>query len=56
MTPQELLKETQRAVGGEEMLQDHQKLIDLWNEHKTITAVRQSHNITKVELLRREFL
>ncbi|KAF9356085.1 Structural maintenance of chromosomes protein 5 [Mortierella sp. NVP85] len=38
MTPQELLKETQRAVGGEDMLQDHQKLIDLWNEHKTITA------------------
>ncbi|KAF9987172.1 Structural maintenance of chromosomes protein 5 [Modicella reniformis] len=38
MTPQELLKETQRAVGGEGMLQDHQKMIDLWNEHKSITA------------------
>ncbi|KAG0363943.1 Structural maintenance of chromosomes protein 5, partial [Gamsiella multidivaricata] len=38
MSPQELLKETQRAVGGEEMLTDHQRLIGLWNEHKTIAA------------------
>ncbi|KAG0205803.1 Structural maintenance of chromosomes protein 5 [Mortierella sp. GBA30] len=38
MTPQELLKETQRAVGGEEMLNAHQKMVDLWNEHKTISA------------------
>ncbi|ORZ06802.1 P-loop containing nucleoside triphosphate hydrolase protein [Lobosporangium transversale] len=38
MTPQELLKETQRAVGGEESLQAHQKMIELWNEHKAITA------------------
>ncbi|KAI1294565.1 Structural maintenance of chromosomes protein 5 [Mortierella claussenii] len=38
MTPQELLKETQRAVGGEESLLAHQKMIDLWNEHKVISA------------------
>ncbi|KAF9109450.1 Structural maintenance of chromosomes protein 5 [Mortierella sp. AM989] len=38
MTPQELLRETQRAVAGEESLLAHQKMIDLWNEHKTISA------------------
>ncbi|KAF9981515.1 Structural maintenance of chromosomes protein 5 [Mortierella antarctica] len=38
MSPQELLKETQRAVGGDEMIQSHQKMADLWNEHKIITA------------------
>ncbi|GJJ69205.1 structural maintenance of chromosomes protein 5 [Entomortierella parvispora] len=38
MTPQELLKETQRAIGGDEMVAAHQKMIDLWNEHKTISA------------------
>ncbi|KAI9239774.1 MAG: hypothetical protein BYD32DRAFT_410198 [Podila humilis] len=36
MTPQELLRETQRAVGGDEMLKNHDKMIELWNEHKTI--------------------
>lgn len=39
MTPQELLKETQRAIGGDEMVAEHQKMVDLWNEHKTISAV-----------------
>ncbi|KAG0277810.1 Structural maintenance of chromosomes protein 5 [Linnemannia exigua] len=34
MSPQELLKETQRAIGGEEMLNAHQKMVELWNEHK----------------------
>ncbi|KAF9922433.1 Structural maintenance of chromosomes protein 5 [Linnemannia zychae] len=38
MSPQELLKETQRAIGGEEMLNAHQKLSELWNEHKIATA------------------
>ncbi|KAF9183789.1 Structural maintenance of chromosomes protein 5 [Haplosporangium sp. Z 767] len=38
MTPQELLRETQRAVGGEDMLNAHNKMIELWNEHKTIAA------------------
>ncbi|KAI8597990.1 P-loop containing nucleoside triphosphate hydrolase protein [Dissophora ornata] len=38
MTPQELLKETQRAVGGDELIHAHQKMIELWNEHKSITA------------------
>ncbi|KAG0313305.1 Structural maintenance of chromosomes protein 5 [Dissophora globulifera] len=37
MTPQELLRETQRAVGGDEMLQAHLKMIELWDEHKTIS-------------------
>ncbi|KAG0086782.1 Structural maintenance of chromosomes protein 5 [Podila epicladia] len=37
MTPQELLRETQRAVGGDEMLKNHDKMIELWNEHKTIS-------------------
>ncbi|KAG0311359.1 Structural maintenance of chromosomes protein 5, partial [Dissophora globulifera] len=32
----ELLQETQRAVGGDEMLQAHLKMIELWDEHKTI--------------------
>ncbi|KAG0284822.1 hypothetical protein BGZ98_005780, partial [Dissophora globulifera] len=40
MTPQELLRETQRAVGGDEMLQAHLKMIELWDEHKTISKVR----------------
>ena len=39
MTPQELLKETQRAVGGDEMVAAHQKMVDLWNEHKIIASV-----------------
>lgn len=39
MSPQELLKETQRAVGGEEMLNAHQKLVELWNEYKIAAAV-----------------
>ncbi|KAF9209114.1 Structural maintenance of chromosomes protein 5 [Haplosporangium sp. Z 27] len=38
MSPQELLRETQRAVAGEESLLAHQKIIDLWNEYKTISA------------------
>ncbi|KAF9428893.1 Structural maintenance of chromosomes protein 5 [Podila epigama] len=37
MTPQELLRETQRAVGGDEMLKSHEKMIELWNEHKLIS-------------------
>ncbi|KAI8346052.1 hypothetical protein B0O80DRAFT_407246 [Mortierella sp. GBAus27b] len=41
MTPQELLKETQRAVGGEEMLQDHQKMIELWKDHKNTSSTIQ---------------
>ncbi|KAF9166857.1 Structural maintenance of chromosomes protein 5 [Mortierella sp. AD011] len=38
MTPQELLRETQRAVAGEESLIAHQKMIDLWNEYKSISS------------------
>ncbi|KAF9429322.1 Structural maintenance of chromosomes protein 5 [Entomortierella beljakovae] len=38
MSPQELLKETQRAVAGEESLIAHHKIIELWNEHKIITS------------------
>ncbi|KAH7032081.1 hypothetical protein BKA57DRAFT_497617 [Linnemannia elongata] len=38
MSPQELLKETQRAVGGEEMLNAHQKMVELWNEYKIAAA------------------
>ncbi|KAF9904767.1 Structural maintenance of chromosomes protein 5 [Linnemannia zychae] len=38
MSPQELLKETQRAIGGEEMLNAHQKMVELWNEHKIAFA------------------
>ncbi|KAG0361235.1 Structural maintenance of chromosomes protein 5 [Podila minutissima] len=37
MTPQELLRETQRAVGGDELLKNHDKMVELWNEHKTIS-------------------
>ncbi|KAG0036191.1 Structural maintenance of chromosomes protein 5 [Podila clonocystis] len=42
MTPQELLRETQRAVGGDEMLKNHDKMIELWNEHKTISETMKS--------------
>ncbi|KAG0322108.1 Structural maintenance of chromosomes protein 5, partial [Linnemannia gamsii] len=38
MSPQELLKETQRAIGGEEMLNAHQKMVELWNEYKIAAA------------------
>ncbi|KAF9347906.1 Structural maintenance of chromosomes protein 5 [Mortierella sp. AD094] len=38
MTPQELLRETQRAVAGEESLTAHQRMIDLWNEYKLISS------------------
>ncbi|KAG0236867.1 Structural maintenance of chromosomes protein 5 [Actinomortierella wolfii] len=38
LSSQELLRETQRAVGGEEMVAVHQKLIELWNEHKAIAG------------------
>ncbi|KAG0052724.1 Structural maintenance of chromosomes protein 5 [Gryganskiella cystojenkinii] len=38
MTPQELLKETQRAIGGDEMVSAHQKMVDLWNDHKNISS------------------
>ncbi|KAF9972521.1 Structural maintenance of chromosomes protein 5 [Actinomortierella ambigua] len=37
LTSQELLRETQRAVGGDEMVATHEKLIELWNEHKAIS-------------------
>ncbi|KAG0216880.1 Structural maintenance of chromosomes protein 5 [Mortierella sp. NVP41] len=38
MSPQELLKETQRAIGGEEMLNAHQRMAELWNEYKISSA------------------
>jgi len=47
MSPQELLKETQRAIGGEEMLNAHQKLVDLWNEYKIAAAVSNRHTTSR---------
>ncbi|KAG0349469.1 Structural maintenance of chromosomes protein 5 [Podila humilis] len=38
MSPQELLRETQRAVGGDDMVKSHDRMIELWNEHKNVTA------------------
>ncbi|KAG0258653.1 Structural maintenance of chromosomes protein 5 [Actinomortierella ambigua] len=44
LSPQELLRETQRAVGGDEMVATHEKLIELWNEHKAISLSVKGDN------------
>lgn len=54
MTPHELLRETQRAVGGDEMLKSHDRMIELWNEHKTISEVSILRNIL-INILRTSF-
>lgn len=39
LNPQQLLKETQRAAGGETMVQVHEKLVELNKEVKDIEKV-----------------
>ena len=42
MTPHDLLKSTERAVGGEEMLELHKELIKLKNDHKSVSTSQAS--------------